>query len=133
MRNFIFALAALFFIFETDAKAASLQTLFVNCSIWADNDFSTEFSSDDLDTVEPVKVAGCLFYLSAWRDGAKFNCYLRANRQPEMENAAFGFFNNLSIEQLAQMIINFAKEHPELWDENPSYMTPAIAPSGKCE
>jgi len=133
MRNFIFALAAMFCFLGTGVKAMTLQTLYTSCLAWADIGFAHKFNVAELGAEKTVKVVGCMTYLSAWRDASGMNCYVREHHHPEMGQAAFGFSNNINPEQLAQMTINFAKVNPELWDANPSYMYDAIAPSGKCE
>ena len=126
MRNLIFTMFSLLF-FVTQSEAATLESMYKECAVWSNLDFADKAPAEKL-----ANVVACRSYMIAWRDAAFVNCSWVQEGMP-FKNAAFGMFNNLSVEQLAQLTVNYAKQHPENWDANVASLWFEIAlPTATC-
>ena len=132
MKKIGFIFFSLLLLSSTKANAITLQGLLTFCTDWEKYNFSSQ--AQIFDRADFPSIAGCSYYMGAWRDAAAMNCSftftlenflsmadmsddLRKQLDEKVpEWVSFGAFDNLTEAQLAQMTLNFARAHPEHWN-----------------
>ncbi|XDZ70291.1 hypothetical protein AB8879_09970 [Alphaproteobacteria bacterium LSUCC0744] len=130
MRKLIFAVAGLFSLIGTSAHSSTLEGVAKNCHTWSTVNFGSDLNS--LTSLDQFKVGVCIGYMSAFRDAGATNCLIQKQKS-DHNFAAFHFHENYSIQQLAQLTLNYKRDNPDKWGWIPALVAADIATNGKCD
>jgi len=127
MRKVIFGVIAMLCLSGTPAHSYTLESIAETCHAWSEANFS-----GNVDGEQMFNVGICIGYFGAFRDGGVMNCLIQ-KQLPDFKFAAYGFHNNYSIKQLAQLTLNFKRDNPDKWDFNPAILASEMLPNAKCD
>lgn len=130
MRKLIFAIAGLFSLIATSAHSFTLEGIAKSCHPWSKTNFSYDISGLDLE--EQLAVGVCIDYMAAFRDARNMNCGFQ-KQLPDLKVAAFHFHSNYSIQQLAQIALNYKRDNPDEWGYNSAQIAFKMLPNAKCD